>query len=81
MSPPTPIVSPDSDKGKGFAAEHLEHVVSYDDAEKQQPHVIGDLKEVDEAAKVMAEAGKIEYTLEEDKAVLRKIDTWILPVL
>ncbi|KAJ9119020.1 hypothetical protein QFC22_003509 [Naganishia vaughanmartiniae] len=81
MSSPTPILSPGFDKAKGFPAEHLEHVVSYDEAEKQHPHVIGDLKQVDEAAKVMAEAGKVEYTLAEDKAVLRKIDTWILPVL
>ncbi|KAJ9092801.1 hypothetical protein QFC21_006677 [Naganishia friedmannii] len=80
MSPTTPIGSPGSEKGKGFAAQHLEHVVSYDETEKQHPHVIGE-KEVDEAAKVIAEAGKVEYTLEEDKAVLRKIDTWILPVL
>lgn len=63
--------------------QHLEHVTSFDDTEKQPALIHGHVvtAEMDEGAKVMAEAGKVEYTLEEDKAVLKKIDTWILPVL
>ncbi|KAJ9092848.1 hypothetical protein QFC19_008572 [Naganishia cerealis] len=49
--------------------------------EKQPAHLHGKVEEMDEAARIMAEAGKVDYTLQEDKAVLRKIDTWILPVL
>lgn len=81
MSATLPTVSPGLEKEKAFH-QHLEHVNSFDDTEKQRPqgrHVPeGDL---DEAAKVLADTGKIEYTIEEDKAVLKKIDTWILPVL
>ncbi|KAJ9092845.1 hypothetical protein QFC19_008569 [Naganishia cerealis] len=80
MSAELTVDSPGMDEDKGFA-EHLEHVQSFDDHEKQSLPVHVAIKEVDEAAVVMAEAGKIEYSLEEDKAVLKKIDTWILPVL
>jgi hypothetical protein len=64
------------------ATSHLENVLSYDDALEKQPAALhGKVENMDEAAQVMANAGKVEYTLAEDKAVLRKIDTWILPVL
>ncbi|KAJ9096957.1 hypothetical protein QFC20_006317 [Naganishia adeliensis] len=77
-----PVVSPGTDKDKGFS-QHLEHVNSIDDTEKQPALIHGHAvtAEMDEGAEVMAEAGKVEYTLEEDKAVLKKIDSWILPVL
>lgn len=69
------------EKEKSFPS-HLEHVNSLDDGLEKQPAALhGKVENMDEAARVMAEAGKIEYTMEEDKAVLRKIDTWILPVL
>ncbi|KAI5449361.1 hypothetical protein NCC49_004766 [Naganishia albida] len=77
------VVSPETEKDKGFS-QHVEHVNSLDDTEKQPAHHIHGHEvtaEMDEAARVMAEAGKIEYTLAEDKAVLKKIDSWILPVL
>lgn len=79
----TPVVSPGTEKDKGFS-QHLEHVNSLDDTEKQPAHHIHGHEvtaDMDEGAKVMAEAGKVEYTLAEDKAVLRKIDSWVLPVL
>jgi hypothetical protein len=81
MSAPLPTVSPGLEKEKAFH-QHLEHVNSLDDTEKQRTQAHhGTDSDMDEGAKVIAEAGKIEYTIEEDKAVLRKIDTWILPVL
>lgn len=77
-----PVVSPGTEKDKGVS-QHLEHVNSIDDTEKQPGLIHGHeiTAEMDEGARVMAEAGKVEYTLEEDKAVLKKIDSWILPVL
>lgn len=81
MSAALPTVSPGLEKEKA-SHQHLEHVNSFDDTEKQrvQAHHAAD-SDMDEAAKVLADAGKVEYTIEEDRRVLRKIDTWILPVL
>lgn len=82
MSTPAYTLGMD-EKEKTFPS-HLEHVHSYDDALEKQPAAAalhGKVENMDEAARVMAEAGKIEYTLAEDKAVLKKIDSWILPVL
>ncbi|GHJ88991.1 hypothetical protein NliqN6_5393 [Naganishia liquefaciens] len=76
-----PPYTPQDEKEKP-AASHLEHVLSFDETLEKQPAALhGKVGNMDEAAQVMANAGKVEYTLAEDKAVLRKIDTWILPVL
>lgn len=76
-----PPYAPQDEKEKSDAS-HLEHVLSFDETLEKQPAALhGKVENMDEAAQVMANAGKIEYTLAEDKAVLRKIDTWILPVL
>ena len=82
MSATMPTVSPGLEKEKAFH-QHLEHKDSFDDTEKQrvqEQHAAAE-GDLDEAAKVLADTGKVVYTIEEDKAVLKKIDTWILPVL
>lgn len=80
----TPVYTLGMDEKEKTFPSHLEHVNSFDDALEKQPAVAalhGKVENMDEGARVMAEAGTIEYTMEEDKAVLRKIDSWILPVL
>ncbi|WVQ76603.1 hypothetical protein IAR50_006275 [Cryptococcus sp. DSM 104548] len=61
--------------------EHLEVAptnTSYDGAEKGQPGKKGANNQLDDAARLLAEAGgHVEYTAEDNKRVLRKIDLFV----
>ncbi|KZT60604.1 MFS general substrate transporter [Calocera cornea HHB12733] len=41
-------------------------------------HTLEEIKELDEAALVLEEAGNVQYSIAEDRRVLRKIDLWVL---
>lgn len=71
----------DLDEKEKSGTLHFENSGTAEHELEKQPALLhgGNIGEMDEAARVMAEAGPVEYTMAEDKSVLRKIDSWVLP--
>lgn len=83
MTTVPPYSGADLDEKEKSATLHVEHSGTAEHELEKQPALLhgGKIGEMDEAARIMAEAGQVDYTLAEDKAVLRKIDKWVLPCL
>ncbi len=71
-----PSTPPEDDKKLAF--EHIEghHEQQLHHAEAPEAH-LGE-GPVDQAAHILAEAGKVEFSEEDDRRVLRLIDFWVL---
>ena len=55
----------------------LEHSLSHHDEEAHQKPKYAANSQLDEAAQILANAGTVEYTHEEGRRVLRKIDLYV----
>ncbi|EJU03257.1 MFS general substrate transporter [Dacryopinax primogenitus] len=64
--------SPYDESKKSLDVAHLES------APRAHHHTLEEIKELDEAALVLEEAGHVDYSIAEDRRVLRKIDLWVL---